>query len=156
AHTGPEGHGRAPPPRPPSRPARAATSGAADTARAAAPVPESLRGRRARVRGAPGSARRAASLAAERCPMLRALMTAAIRDASLLRTLLALVCAFAFPPAAARAAITPDAASVVRHYLEVSGGAAAFAAESTTFTHAKLYAFGFEGEFWSWSARPNR
>jgi len=88
--------------------------------------------------------------------MLRALMTAAIRDASLLRTLLALVCAFAFPPAAARAAITPDAASVVRHYLEVSGGAAAFAAESTTFTHAKLYAFGFEGEFWSWSARPNR
>jgi len=88
--------------------------------------------------------------------MLRAPMTAPIRDASRLRTLLALVCAFAFPPAAARAAITPDAASVVRHYLEASGGAAAFAAESTTFTHAKLYAFGFEGEFWSWSARPNR
>src|SRR5205807_4990580 len=101
--TGHEGHGRVQLQGPLSRQGRVGTSGAADIARAAAPVPEFLRGRRDRVRGAPGRARRAASLAAERCPMLRALMTAPIRDASLLRTLFVLVCAFPFPPAAARA-----------------------------------------------------
>ena len=70
---------------------------------------------------------------------------------------LALACA-ALPLAAGRAGatITPDAAKVVRRYLEVTGGAASFAAESTSYTHAKLYAFGFEGTFASWFARPSR
>ena len=56
----------------------------------------------------------------------------------------------------ARATITPDAAKVVQRYLEVTGGARSFAAESTNYTHAKLYAFGFEGSFASWYARPGR
>jgi hypothetical protein len=69
----------------------------------------------------------------------------------------ALVCAaLPFAAAPARATITPDAAKVVRRYLEVTGGAAPFAAESTSYTHAKLYAFGFEGTFASWYARPSR
>src|SRR5262249_33518460 len=63
-------------------------------------------------------------------------------------------------PSAARAAAASappsDVAGVIRRYLEVTGGAAAFAAESTSYTHAKLYAFGFEGSFSSWSARPAR
>jgi hypothetical protein len=54
------------------------------------------------------------------------------------------------------ATITPDAARVVRRYLEATGGVASFAAESTSYTHAKLYAFGFEGTFASWYARPSR
>jgi hypothetical protein len=57
---------------------------------------------------------------------------------------------------ASHATITPDAAKVVHRYVEVTGGAQAFAAESTSYTHAKLYAFGFEGSFSSWSARPAR
>jgi len=59
-------------------------------------------------------------------------------------------------PARARAAATPEAAVVIRRYLEASGGGAAFAAESTSYTHARLHAFGFEGVYWSWSARPAR
>ena len=47
----------------------------------------------------------------------------------------------------ARAKITPEAAKVVRRYVEVTGGAAAFAAESTSYTHAKIFAFGFEGAY---------
>jgi hypothetical protein len=74
------------------------------------------------------------------------------------RLIAALVLACAVPAFAppARATITPDAAKVVHRYLEVSGGEQAFAAESTSYTHAKLYAFGFEGSFSSWSARPAR
>jgi hypothetical protein len=69
---------------------------------------------------------------------------------------LALACAMpAFAPPA-RATITPEAAKVVHRYLEVTGGEKTFAAESTSYTHAKLYAFGFEGSFASWSARPAR
>ena len=48
-------------------------------------------------------------------------------------------------PALSHAAITPEARAVVQRYLEASGGAAAFAAESTSYVHAKVYAFGFEG-----------
>ena len=70
---------------------------------------------------------------------------------------LALACAVASLAARpARATITPEAAKVVRRYLEVTGGAAAFAAESTSYTHAKILAFGFEGSFASWNARPAR
>jgi len=58
--------------------------------------------------------------------------------------------------ASARATITPDAAAVVKRYLDATGGAAAFAAESTTFTHAKIEALGFTGSYWAWSARPDR
>ena len=56
----------------------------------------------------------------------------------------------------ADATITAEAARVVRRYVEVTGGAAAFAAESTSYTHAKILAFGFEGSFASWNARPSR
>jgi hypothetical protein len=74
------------------------------------------------------------------------------------RLVLGLACACAIGPLAApaRATITPDAAKVVRRYLEVTGGAAAFAAESTSYTHAKISAFGFDGTFASWYARPSR
>jgi len=58
--------------------------------------------------------------------------------------------------ARAHAAATPEAAAVIRRYLEASGGTAAFAAESTSYTHARIHAFGFEGSYWSWSARPAR
>ena len=70
---------------------------------------------------------------------------------------LALACAAASLPASpARATISPEAAKVVRRYLDMSGGAASFAAESTSYTHAKILAFGFEGTFASWNARPAR
>ncbi|MCE9626691.1 MAG: aspartyl protease family protein, partial [Candidatus Eisenbacteria bacterium] len=59
-------------------------------------------------------------------------------------------------PAVSHAAITPEARAVVQRYLEASGGAAAFAAESTSYVHAKVFAFGFEGTFASWAARPGR
>lgn len=59
-------------------------------------------------------------------------------------------------PAASQAAITPEARAVVQRYLEASGGAAAFAAESTSYVHAKVYAFGFEGTFASWIARSGK
>lgn len=57
---------------------------------------------------------------------------------------------------AAGAAISREAAPVVNRYLEVTGGAAAFAAERTTYTHAKVFGFGFEGVIETWSARPDR
>ncbi len=56
------------------------------------------------------------------------------------------------PPA--RATATPEAQAVIARYLEVTGGAAAFAAESTSFARARIQAFGFEGGFSSWTARP--
>src|SRR5258708_461519 len=59
-------------------------------------------------------------------------------------------------PPRARAAISPEAGAVVRRYLEATGGAAAFAAESTAYTHARVDAFGFTGTFASWAARPAR
>lgn len=57
---------------------------------------------------------------------------------------------------AARAEITPEAAKVVARYLEATGGAAAAAAEQTTYTHAVVQAFGFSGFVETWSARPDR
>src|SRR5262245_45105781 len=75
---------------------------------------------------------------------------------SMRRFALALALTVAVLAPVAHATITPEAAKVVRRYLEVTGGAQAFAAESTSYTHAKLYAFGFEGTFSSWSARPAR
>ena len=56
----------------------------------------------------------------------------------------------------ARAEITPDAAKIVARYLEATGGAARFAAESTTYSHAIVRAFGFAGTVETWSARPDR
>jgi hypothetical protein len=57
---------------------------------------------------------------------------------------------------AARAGTAPDAAPIVRRYLEATGGEAAFAAESTSYARARLEAFGFTGTLESWSARPLR
>ncbi|MCC6350405.1 MAG: aspartyl protease family protein [Candidatus Eisenbacteria bacterium] len=70
----------------------------------------------------------------------------------------ALVVAIATGPfaPAARAEISPEAARVVARYLEVTGGAAAAAAEQTTYTHARVQAFGFTGFVETWSARPDR
>lgn len=62
----------------------------------------------------------------------------------------------ALPLANARAESTPEAARVVARYLEATGGAAAFAAESTFYTHARLEAFGFTGVLESWSGRGDR
>ena len=59
-------------------------------------------------------------------------------------------------PVRSRADITPDADAIVHRYLEATGGAAAFAAESTGYTHARIEAFGFTGTSSSWGARPAR
>ena len=59
-------------------------------------------------------------------------------------------------PLRSNAAITPDAEAVVRRYLEATGGAAAFAAESTSYDHARIEAFGFTGSYSAWTARPSR
>ena len=56
----------------------------------------------------------------------------------------------------ARGDVDPKAGTIVRRYLEASGGAAAFAAESTSYSHARLEAFGFTGTISSWAARPMR
>ncbi len=75
---------------------------------------------------------------------LAALLTAVL-------LLAALLC-----PGHARATIAPEAEAVLKHYLQASGGAAAFAAESTGYAHARVQAFGFEGGFSAWTARPMR
>lgn len=70
-----------------------------------------------------------------------------------------LAAAFAFVsavPAVPRAEITPEAAKVVARYLEATGGAAAAAAEQTTYSRATVKAFGFSGFIETWSARPDR
>src|SRR5262245_29505644 len=72
------------------------------------------------------------------------------------RVVAAAALAVVLSPLAARATITPDASKVVKRYLEVTGGEKAFAAESTSYTHARIQAFGFEGSFSSWNARPSR
>src|SRR5262245_28663991 len=79
---------------------------------------------------------------------------APMRRAPIALLLACATCACA--PARVAASVTPEAAAVIRRYLEATGGAAAFAAESTSYTHAKISAFGFEGAFSSWSARPAR
>lgn len=81
------------------------------------------------------------------------------RSAVRLRPLLAAAAALCLAPAGARAAAAapdPRAAAVVARYLQVTGGAAAFAAESTVYTRASLTGFGFSGAFESWLARPDR
>ena len=55
-----------------------------------------------------------------------------------------------------RAGVAPEAQPVLKRYLEATGGAAAFAAESTSYAHARLEAFGFTGTFSAWTARPLR
>ena len=75
------------------------------------------------------------------------------RSAALITTLLFAAAGFA-PPAHATA--TPEAEVVIRRYLEATGGAAAFAAESTGYSRARIQAFGFEGGFRAWTARPAR
>ncbi len=68
----------------------------------------------------------------------------------------ALFLILALHPAGARATITPEAERVVRRYLEATGGEAAFAAESTLYTRARVEAFGFTGTLESWIGRPDR
>ena len=76
------------------------------------------------------------------------------------RALAAAVLALSLPAvileSPALAAITPDAEQVVRRYIDATGGAAAFAAETTSYVHARVEAFGFTGSFASWAARPAR
>lgn len=66
---------------------------------------------------------------------------------------LAVLCAGALAPAV-RAAAPADAAAVIQRYIEATGGAAAFAAETTAYSHATVKAFGFDGSFAVWTARP--
>ncbi|MFN8588464.1 MAG: aspartyl protease family protein [Candidatus Eisenbacteria bacterium] len=56
----------------------------------------------------------------------------------------------------AEATATPDAAAVIRRYVEASGGAEAFASERTLYTRARLSGFGFDGLMEVWSVRPDR
>ncbi len=72
------------------------------------------------------------------------------------RALVLALLAAMFAAGSARAEITPEAAKVVARYLEATGGAAAAAAEQTSYTRATVKAFGFEGRIETWSARPDR
>ena len=54
------------------------------------------------------------------------------------------------------AAVTPEAAAVIRRYVDATGGAAAFAAERTLYTRARLSGFGFDGVMETWSVKPDR
>lgn len=69
---------------------------------------------------------------------------------------LSLACAFAVSAAPAPGAAPSDAAAVIRRYVEATGGTQVFAAESTSYAHAKIQAFGFEGAFAAWTAKPMR
>ncbi len=71
---------------------------------------------------------------------------------SLVASLLAACCSASL----SRASAQPDAEAVIRRYLDATGGAPAFAAESTGYSHARVQAFGFEGAFSAWTARPMR
>src|SRR5262249_43251861 len=111
---------------------------------------------------------RPASRVRHRCPMLGRLIAHPAGGTPMRRAVstfaVALACSLparAAAPPSRPAPVSPaarpsDAAGVVRRYLEATGGAAAFAAESTSYTHAKLSAFGVEGPVSSWSARPAR
>ena len=79
-----------------------------------------------------------------------------MRRLSVLTSALPWLMAALSAPVASHAGITHEADAVVRRYLEATGGAAAFAAESTGYTHARIEAFGFVGSFAAWSARPAR
>ena len=78
---------------------------------------------------------------------------APLPSSRLRHTLLAALCLFA---PGARAGVAPEAEPAIRRYLEATGGAAAFAAESTSYSHARVDAFGFTGSFAAWTARPMR
>src|SRR5262245_19638937 len=73
-----------------------------------------------------------------------------------MKRVLPVLFALATVAGAGRASITPDAAALGKRHADSTGGRDAFAAESTTFTHAKIEAFGFSGNYWAWSARPDR
>ncbi len=73
------------------------------------------------------------------------------------RALAAAVSMFlALTSADSRAEISPDAERVVERYLAATGGRAAFAAESTQYSRARVEGFGFTGSLESWSGRPDR
>lgn len=57
---------------------------------------------------------------------------------------------------AARATITPDAATVVERYVTAVGGRAALAAEHSSHTKVTISAFGFNGTIESWTQRPDK
>ena len=54
------------------------------------------------------------------------------------------------------AAATPEADKVIRRYVNATGGAAAFAAEGSLYTRARLTGFGFSGSLETWSVRPDK
>jgi len=58
--------------------------------------------------------------------------------------------------AGASAGVSPEAARVIARYLAVTGGAAAAAAEQSSYTRARVEGFGFSGTTETWSARPDR
>jgi len=70
--------------------------------------------------------------------------------------IVAVVLATLLPAGPALGEATPDALPVLHRYVEVTGGADAFAAESTAYAHASIEGFGFRGAFSAWTARPMR
>lgn len=54
------------------------------------------------------------------------------------------------------AAATPEADKVIRRYVDATGGPAAFAAEGSLYTRARLTGFGFSGSLETWSVRPDK
>ena len=55
---------------------------------------------------------------------------------------------------AAAAAVSDEAARVIRRYVEATGGADAAARERTLYTRGTVEAFGFSGKLEAWSAQP--
>jgi hypothetical protein len=72
------------------------------------------------------------------------------------RAFVALVALAAWLAPPAHATASPEATAIIQRYLEATGGVATFAAESTGYSHARIQAFGFEGAFSAWTARPMR
>lgn len=75
------------------------------------------------------------------------------RTTAIVIAIASLLAATGFAPPA-HATATPEAQAVIARYLEATGGAAAFAAESTGYSRAHIQAFGFTGGFEAWTARP--
>jgi hypothetical protein len=73
-----------------------------------------------------------------------------LRRAALVLPALAALASFA------HAALAPGPDAVIARYVAATRGAVAPAAETTTYTRARVEGFGFQGRIETWSARPDR
>src|SRR5215831_9896405 len=71
------------------------------------------------------------------------------------RTWIAL-CALVLPAAPARAEIIGDAAPIVQHYADATGGRDALAAEHTIHVKGRIEAIGLSGRWEMWTMAPDR